>query len=239
VLLLPLLAARPAAAFGESSAFTFGVIRHSGNYNPRPSGLRRISWELAKRTSIAVKLDPKEIDLTDPDLFRFPVLVLSGDGDFNPFNDAEREALRRHLNFGGFLLVDDGSARPGGAFDQAARREIRAVLPNAVVGRVPKEHVLYRSFFKIQAPVGRVEATTETDAIVLQGRIAVLFSPNDLEGAVAKDQFGNWEMDVSPGGDRQRELAFRFGINIVMYALCLDYKDDQVHIEYLKKLRRL
>jgi hypothetical protein len=237
LLCFALLPLHSALAFGDRSAFTFGLIRHSGNFNPRPAGLKRIGWELAKRTSVEVKLEPKIIDLTDPDLFRYPVLVLTGDGDFAAFSDAEREALRRHLTFGGFLLVDDASGQPGGAFDVASRREIKAVLPNAQIGRVPKAHVLYKSFYLLDGPVGRVAASTDTDAVALQGRLAVVFSPNDLEGATARDGVGSYEFEVIPGGDQQRERAFRFGINVVMYALCLDYKDDQVHVEFLKKRR--
>ncbi len=230
--------ARPALAFGDASAFNFAVIRHSGTYDPRPSGLRRVAWELAKRTSIAVSLEPKVIDLTDPDLFRHPFLVLTGDGDFAPFTDAEREALRRHLTFGGFLLVDDASGQPGGAFDQAARREIKAVLPAATIGRVPKEHVLYKSFYLLTGPVGRVAAASEADGVALQGRLAVVFSPNDLQGATARDNFGNYEFETTPGGESQREHAFRWGINLAMYSLCLDYKDDQVHVPFIMKRRR-
>ncbi len=237
-MLLGCLAPVRAFAFGDASAFTFGIIHHGGNYDPRPSGLRRLSWEINKRTSISVRLDPKTIDLTDPDLFKYPVLVLAGDGDFPALSDAEREALRRHLTFGGFLLVDDASGQPGGPFDQAVRRELHVILPTATVGRVPREHVLYKSFYLLDGPSGRVATASDADAVVLQGRIAVLFSPDDLEGAIAKDGFGNWEMEVSPGGDQQREMAFRFGINAVMYALCLDYKDDQVHLPFIMKRRR-
>ena len=224
-------------AFGDRSGFTFAVIRHSGNFNPRPTGLRRIAWEVAKRTSVEVKLDSKIIDLTDPELFRYPVLVLTGDDDFTPFSDAEREALRRHLTYGGFLLIDDASGRPNGAFDAAARREMKAVLPTASFGRVPKTHVLYKSFYLLDRPFGRVDAAADADGIALQGRLAVLFSPNDMQGATARDGVGNFEYEVVPGGDMQRERAYRFGINVVMYALCLDYKDDQVHVEFLKKRR--
>ena len=57
-----------------------------------------------------------------------------------------------------------------------------------------------------------------------------------LAGAWARDNFGQWEHEVYPGGDGQRELAFRLGINLAMYALCLDYKTDQVHVPFI--LRR-
>jgi hypothetical protein len=72
----------------------------------------------------------------------------------------------------------------------------------------------------------------------LQGRLSVVLSLNDLQGAWARDSFGAWEFDVVPGGESQRERAFRLGINIAMYALCVDYKDDQVHIPFIMKRRR-
>jgi len=66
----------------------------------------------------------------------------------------------------------------------------------------------------------------------------VLLSVDDLGGAWARDSLGNWEHMVTPGGEPQRELAFRLGVNIVMYALCVDYKDDQVHVPFILKRRK-
>ena len=53
-----------------------------------------------------------------------------------------------------------------------------------------------------------------------------------------RDNYGTWEHECYPGGERQRELAFRLGVNLVMYALCLDYKTDQVHVPFIMKRRR-
>ena len=63
----------------------------------------------------------------------------------------------------------------------------------------------------------------------LGNRLAIIRAEHDLAGAWARDNLGNWEHDVTPGGDRQREQAFRLGINIIMYALCLDYKNEEPH----------
>jgi hypothetical protein len=43
---------------------------------------------------------------------------------------------------------------------------------------------------------------------------------------------------VVPGGEEQREQAFRFAVNVVMYALCLDYKTEQAHIDFIMRTRR-
>ncbi|MBI3178976.1 MAG: DUF4159 domain-containing protein, partial [Deltaproteobacteria bacterium] len=69
-------------------------------------------------------------------------------------------------------------------------------------------------------------------------RLAVIVSLNDLAGAMSRDEFGEWEYDVGPGGEVTREMTFRLGINVVMYALCLDYKEDQVHVQYILRRRR-
>ncbi len=227
-----------ARAFGPTGAFSFAILKHEGNHEPRPGGLKRVAWEVAKRTSVEVVPEPAVLLPTDPELFRRPFVVLAGDGDFPPLGDAGREALRRYLNFGGMLIVDDASGQPGGAFDRAARREVAAILPASKVAPVAKTHVLFKSFYLLDGPVGRVQASSTADGVELGGRLAVVFSPNDLAGAAARDQFGTWEHEVTPGGETQRERAFRWGVNLVMYALCLDYKDDQVHVPFIMKRRR-
>ena len=60
----------------------------------------------------------------------------------------------------------------------------------------------------------------------------------DLAGALLRDEFGAWAFTCEPGGEAQRERAVRFGINLLMYALCTDYKADQVHIPFLLKRRQ-
>ena len=83
--------------------------------------------------------------------------------------------------------------------------------------------------------VGAASHTGEQDGNL--ARLAVILSLNDLAGAVARDEFGEWEYDVGPGGEGAREMTFRLGLNVVMYALCLDYKEDQVHIPFILQRR--
>ena len=62
--------------------------------------------------------------------------------------------------------------------------------------------------------------------------------PNGRPPNIFKDEFGQWDYDVGAGGEVTREMTFRLGVNLIMYALCLDYKDDQVHLPYILKRRR-
>ena len=86
-------------------------------------------------------------------------------------------------------------------------------------------------------PVGRVLGPAHLEAVNVGDRVALLYSRHDLGGAWARDNLGTWEHAVVPGGDPQREHAIRLGVNIVMYALCLDYKDDQVHAPFIMRRR--
>jgi uncharacterized protein DUF4159 len=234
-----LLAARRVLAFGEAARFTFAQIRHGGRWDPRPDGLSRLAWEISKRTSIETSPAVKAIALADPELFRFPFAVLSSDQAFPTPADNEIAELRRYLSYGGFLIMDDASGTRGGAFEQSARQLVSRIVPGAQLGRVARDHVLYKSFYLLDGPAGRVATTADLEALELGGRLAILYSGNDLIGALARDSLGTWEFEVTPGGELQREKSIRLGVNIAMYALCLDYKEDQVHIPFIMKRRRI
>src|SRR5207245_906964 len=79
---------------------------------------------------------------------------------------------------------------------------------------------------------------TSTSSSSGASRAAILFSTNDLLGALERDRFGTWKFDCEPDGESQREMAFRLATNIMMYATCLDYKADQVHIPFIMNKKR-
>ena len=234
-----LLAARRAFAFGDQARMTFAQVRHLGRWDPRPDGLSRLAWEIAKRTSIETSPVVKPLGLADPDLFRYPFAVLSSDGAFPAPADAEVAALRRYLSYGGFLLLDDAAGVRSGPFEESARALVSRIVAGAQLQRVPREHVLYKSFYLLDGPSGRVAVTPDLEGLELGGRLAVLYSGNDLIGALSRDSLGTWEYEVTPGGEQQREKCIRLGVNIAMYSLCLDYKEDQVHIPFIMKRRRI
>ncbi|MCY1081314.1 DUF4159 domain-containing protein [Archangium lansingense] len=235
--LVPLLSGR-ARAFGEKSRFIPAVARHGGRWDARLSGLRRITWELQRRTSVEVLPDARPFALSSPDLFDYPFLYLGGDGAFPPFSEAEVENLRRYLTFGGFLLADANDGSDGEGFDASFRREMARVLPQSPLTPVPSGHVVFKSFFLLDSAPGRLLNKPQLLSANLGKRAAVMYSQNDLAGAWNRSEMGDYEFDVSPGGEPQRELAVRLGVNLCMYALCLDYKDDAVHLNLILNKRR-
>ena len=77
------------------------------------------------------------------------------------------------------------------------------------------------------------------EGISIKGRTVLIYSANDQAGAWSRNKLGDWNYDVMAGGYRQRQLSIRLGINIILYALTLDYKKDMVHLPIiLERLRR-
>jgi len=233
---------RLAGAIGAGSKFRFGQLQlGSGSaWNPRPRALARIAWEIAKRTSIDVELEPSVVTLTSEVLFETPFLYLAGDRAIELPSAAGIEALRRFLTFGGFMLIDSAEGATDGAFDGSVRKLLSAVFPSPAKSLeiIPADHVVYKSFYLLDKPVGRLAISPAMEGVIRDGRLVCCYVANDLGGAWARDDFGNYDFPCEPGGEKQRELSFRMGVNLVMYALCLDYKSDQVHVPFIMKRRR-
>ncbi len=151
-------------------------------------------------------------------------------------------ALNDYTSHGGIILIDTrggamGSGGSGEGFapgaDQALRRVTQglAVPPLAPLGG---EHVLARSFYLLQDFPGRFTGDTvwvQRDQDRSNDSVSpVIIGGHDWAAAWAVDAQGRNPYATVPGGARQRVLAYRFGVNLVMYALTGNYKGDQVHV---------
>ena len=241
-----LAAGGAALAFSPRRASAFG---EDGAFNPRPlltgratfEGVRatapsRWSHELVNRTSAPARLSPVPVRADDDALWSEPFVYFSGDGPVAPLTETEIAHLRRFFAEGGVMLVDD-AAPESGQFGRDARRELSRVLPDAAPIPLGTEHVVFRSFYFIRRPYGRIEGAPKLEAIVRGGSAQVIFSGHDLGGALAQSAGGTWSVAVTPGGEQQRERAIRLAVNIAMYVLCSNYKDDQVHAPFLMRRR--
>jgi hypothetical protein len=226
-----------AQAFGERSLFRMPSLVYGGSWDTRSGAQGRLGWELMKRTSIEASLEPGQVSLDDPDLFDTPVLYMAGDAAFEPFSDEQLGRLQRFLVYGGFLFID-GNPASGDGFDASVRAMLARLFPETPLKTLPAEHTLFKSFYLLDGRWGRVQQKSFVEGVSRDGRTMVVYSQNDVGGAWLRDNFGNWLLPVTPGGEGQREMAFRFGVNLAMYALCTNYKADQVHIPFIMRRRR-
>lgn len=225
-----------AGAFGDATAVTLRSVSIAGRGPARPTATSRLAWALRQRTSIQTVLQGGTVALDSPALFESPVLYWSGDEAFGALSESEILGLRRFVEFGGFLFVDDATP-DGHGFDNSIRRALTRAFGEDSLVPVANDHTLFRSFYLLSRPVGRVAGDQLLEGVTRSGRLAVVYSRHDMGGAWARDNLGTYLHTVVPGGRSQREMAFRLGVNLIMYALCLDYKDDQVHSPYIMRRR--
>ena len=229
---------RPAHALGLDARVGVGLLRHGQGFDRRPAAIEQLMWEVSKRTSVDVREKPAFVDPSSEELFRWPLLAWIGTGPAEPLSEAQVQRLSRFLRAGGMLYVSDASPEGDDRFDQTVRREMARLWPDRPFGRIHNDHTVYRTFFLLQRPQGRISRQPWLEGVDFDDRSPVLYGRNDLFGAFGRDSLGSWKLPVVPGGRIQREMAFRLGINLVMYATCLNYKRDQVHTTAILRRRR-
>ncbi|MEK7232841.1 MAG: DUF4159 domain-containing protein [Elusimicrobiota bacterium] len=227
VLLLLLLAAPVSAQQGDR--FIWTQLQLGETWDPYPDAPDFVSSWIAEVTSVRTSLQRRAITLQDPALFSSPFLYLAGAYAPLELRDDELRRLRQFISGGGFLWIEDSGGGPPGPFDRWVRRELPRVLPDAELRPLPADHVLYRTFFLLRGPAGRVRVHGASEGVEWGGRVAVLYTRDDVLGAWARDALGKSLRSCVPGGEAQRELAKRLTLNVVMYSLTGSYKADAVH----------
>jgi len=239
-----LLFRSPSVRAAPFPQFFFSQLRYrGGQWDPNPLFVEPIIEELEIRTSIDAAKERQILTLSDSDLFLCPFLYMAGKYEFDPFASTEREILRRFLSYGGFLFAEDTIGARGFGFDRTFREEIRKIFPQNELKRLPADHSVYQSFYLIGSGPGgiggRQRVNSYLEGITLDSWTPVIYSQNDLSGALARDSSGKWVNDCVPGGETQRTGAFKLGINIIVYSLTSDYKKDLVHHPFIRKRQNL
>ena len=221
--------------------------------NAAHAGLRGLGETLYFRTSVEPS-EPIGVDLEEDDLALYPLLYWPVTPD-QPIPTAEAYVkLNEYLRTGGMILFDtrDANVAGFGASSPNGQKLQRLARPLDIppLEPIPEDHVLTRTFYLLQDFPGRfsgrgvwVEAAP-ADAEKVEGMpfrnlndnvTPVVIGGNDWAAAWAMDEMGNPMFPVGRGyaGERQRELAYRFGVNLVMHVLTGNYKSDQVHVPAL------
>ena len=237
-LALCLLFPETARAFGDDGAFhpRLLLVGETTVDKQRSTAPSRLAWELMTRTNAPARLAPTPVRANSPSLAHEPFAWWLGSADVGALTAREIEGLRVFFALGGVLFVDD-SDPISGIFGKSVRRELARVLPNTVPVPIGPEHVVFRSFYLMRRPAGRIEGPDVLEAIVRNGQAQVLFSSHDVAGALAQSRDGVPTFPVEPGGYEQREMAIRMAVNVAMFVLCSNYKDDQVHAPHLMRRR--
>lgn len=216
------------------------------------AGLQGLSDQLYYRTAVE-PLAPMAVNVESDELAFFPFLYWPVTADAPLPSAAAYAKLNRFLRTGGMILFDtrDGDMAASGPTPEAqALQRIAAGLDIPPLEPVAEDHVLTRSFYLLADFPGRYAGTPvwaeapPPDAEQAEGMpfrnlndgvSPVLIGSNDWAAAWAVDENGLPLLPVGRGaaGEEQREYAYRFGVNLIMYVLTGNYKSDQVHVPAL------
>ena len=222
----------------DSANLTLAVIEEFGGISTGTmEGLRKLSWETRQRTSISPSLKHQTVSIISDQLYQFPFAVWRPSKPVDLDSALLISKLRRYLTSGGTLLVDIQEPDPQGPIFRSIQALLARALPRAPLKEVDREHVFFKTFYLVDQLGGRFSHSTYLYGAEVDGRMALILHPNDLLGALAQDSNDDW-LYYAALGERGREYALRVGVNAFMYTLCLDYKQDQVHIPFILKRRR-
>jgi len=189
------------------------------------------------------------VDIDKDELAFFPVLYWPVREDAEPLSDATLAKVDAFMKQGGLIIFDtrdQGTTIPGTSSQNKGLSRLIGQLDIPPLEPVPENHVLTKSFYLMRSFPGRydggtlwVEAEPENEADRSErsrrtdGVSSIVVTSNDFASAWALDDSNRPLYPAVPGGEVQREMAFRSGVNIVMYALTGNYKADQVHLPAL------
>ena len=199
------------------------------------SGLMGLSTYVNRRTAVSLG-DPVGITPGQDDLSFYPLLYwpITTDAVMTP---AAIEALNDFTSKGGIILIDTRDGGSGEGFNpgtEAALKRLTVGLAVPPLTPLTSDHVIARAFYLLQDFPGRFDG----DTVYVQSAqdrandsvSPVIIGGHDWASAWSVDAAGRFPFTTLPGGARQRTLAYRFGVNLVMYALTGNYKGDQVHV---------
>jgi hypothetical protein len=205
-------------------------------------GLEGLTRILGERTAVMAG-EPLGIDIATDELAFFPLLYWPIPDAGLSIDDATIARIDLFMKNGGTIVFDtrdgDGLGPASAALEYLLKR-----LDLPPLERVPADHVLTKSFYLLSIFPGRhtdgavwVQAAGDgegaTSEALGDGVSSVVIGAADWAPAWAMDEFGRGLVPMGSGGERQQELALRFGVNLVMYALTGNYKADQVHLPAL------
>jgi hypothetical protein len=236
---------RPAWAFGPQSRVGIAEIDLGPGTIARPNAWERLVHEVESTTSVEIDARPARVTADDPELFSHPIAAIVGDGGFAMPDDTGIEQLSRFLAYGGLLIFDETTGSDNSPFDDSVRKLVSALFPTAGLAPLPSKHSLYRAFFIIDDPVGRLARHRVLEGVTVDGTegqggwTPIVYCRNDLSGALERDASGRYPYSCEPGGEDQRREALKLGMNMVLYSLTTDYKQDQAHVKELIDSGRL
>ena len=203
----------PLVSQGAAPLMTVGRLHYDGggDWYANPSSLPNLLEAIRTRTPIRVAREEKVVTLAGDDLWNTPYIYMTGHGNVH-WSDADVRTLRRYLEQGGFLHVDDNYG-----MDASIRGELARLFPGKPLVEVPLDHPIYHLVYDFPRGIPKIHEHDGNPAqgfgIFLDGRLVVYYS-------YQSDLGDGWEdPDVHHDPPEKHEAALRMGVNLYAYAV--------------------
>ncbi len=205
-------------------------------------GLETLAQIAIRRSALDIK-GVKAIDPNIDELSFYPIIYWAITTKQKELDEAGVKNIRNYLNNGGMILFDTRDQQFGGKdnYNNIGASHLKYLtrgmnLPSLT--EIPKKHVLTKAFYLLKDFPGLYNNgklwIEQPNSAVNDGVPSVLIGSNDWASAWASDENGIIK-EMPSGNERQREMSYRFGINLLMMALTGNYKADQVHMKHIIK----
>ena len=197
----------------NEGAFQIVRLKYNGGgdwYNDPSAEVNLLNF-LKANTNLKVKAEYKFVDISNDEIFSYPFLFMTGHGNV-VFSDDQVERIRKYLENGGFLYIDDDYG-----LDKAVRREMKKILPGKDFIEIPFSHAIYNILYDFSSGPPKTHKHDEKPGqgfgIFINNRLAVYYT-------VESNPSDGWtDAEVHNDPENKREEALKFGANIVLYAL--------------------
>jgi hypothetical protein len=200
------------------------------------AGLEGLSEYVNARTA-ATLFEPDAVQPGQTDLSLYPLLYWPITAETPELTSPQAAALNDYMSRGGIIVIDTRDSGSGAGFAPGTEDALKRIAHSLIVpplAPLTSEHVLSRAFYLLSDFPGRFTGDTvwvQRDQDRTNDSVSpVIIGGNDWAAAWAMNPDGSNPYAAIPGGQHQRVLAYRFGVNLVMYALTGNYKGDQVHV---------
>ncbi|MBF0408713.1 MAG: DUF4159 domain-containing protein [Candidatus Riflebacteria bacterium] len=183
-----------------------------GDWYTDPTSMPNLLKAAGERFKLQVQPEHKVIKISDPELFNYPLIYMTGHGNVK-FEDQEINRLRTWLDNGGFIWADDCYG-----MDRSLRREFKRIYPDKEFQLLPPEHPVFHTAYEFEKGVPKIHAHDEKApsafALFNKGRMCVLYTFETDIGCGIEDEGIHPEDDAD-----KREQALRMALNILIFAM--------------------